>query len=89
MESILKTRKLKKANKDASSKNHIKKKRSHVLRSTKTRGRKMLTQNVCTAVGCIVKIEEVKYGFDLCSVTAGVTKKVREQLSQEIRVWKL
>jgi hypothetical protein len=40
----------------------------------------MLTQIVCTAMGCIVKIEEVKYGFDVCSVTAGVTKSVREQL---------
>jgi hypothetical protein len=40
----------------------------------------MLTQNVCTAMGCIVKIEEVKYGFDVCSVTVGVTKNVREQL---------
>jgi hypothetical protein len=40
----------------------------------------MLTQNVCTAMGCIVKIEEVKYGFDVCSVTAGITKNVQEQL---------
>jgi hypothetical protein len=40
----------------------------------------MLTQNVCTAMGCIVKIQEVKSGSDVCSVTAGVTKNVREQL---------
>jgi hypothetical protein len=40
----------------------------------------MPTQNVCNAMGCIVKIEEVKYGSDVCSVTAGVTKNVREQL---------
>jgi hypothetical protein len=76
----IKTKKTEKANKDASSKNRIKKKGSHVLRSKKTQGSKMLTQNVCTAMGCIVKIEDVKYGSDVCSVTAGVTKNLREQL---------
>jgi hypothetical protein len=40
-------------------------------------------------MGFIVKIKEVKYGPDVCSVTAGVTKSVREHLSQEICVWKL
>jgi hypothetical protein len=40
----------------------------------------MLNQNVCTAMRCMVKIEEVKYGFDVCNVTAGVTKNVREQV---------
>jgi hypothetical protein len=40
----------------------------------------MLTQNVCTAMGCILKIKEVKYGFDVCSVTIGLTKNVLEQL---------
>jgi hypothetical protein len=76
----IKNKKTEKANKDASSKNRIKKKGSHVLRSTKTQGRKMPTQNVCTAMGYIVKMEEVKYGFYVCSVTAGVTKNVWEQL---------
>jgi hypothetical protein len=40
----------------------------------------MPTRNVCTAMGYIVKIEDVKYEFDVCSVTAGVTKNVQEQL---------
>jgi hypothetical protein len=50
----IKNKKTEKADKDVSSKNRIKKKGSHVLRSTKTRDRKMLTQNVCTAMGCIM-----------------------------------
>jgi hypothetical protein len=43
----IKNKKTEKANKDASSKNRIEKKGSHVLRFTKTQGRKILTQNVC------------------------------------------
>jgi hypothetical protein len=66
----IKNKKTEKVNKYTSSKNRIKKKGNHVLRSTKTQGRKMLTQNVCTAMGCIVKIEEVKYGFYVCSVNS-------------------
>jgi hypothetical protein len=45
----------------------------------------MLIRN---AVGFIVKIGKVKYGPDMCAVTAGVIKKLREQ---EVKrpVWKI
>jgi hypothetical protein len=39
-----------------------------------------LTQNVCTSSGFILKLGEVKHGYDLRIVTAGVMNNVREQL---------
>jgi hypothetical protein len=37
-----------------------------------------LNKNVCTSPGSILKLREVKYGSDLCSVTADVVENLRE-----------
>lgn len=51
--------------------------------SHKTRDRRTLIQNKCTAEGFIVKLTGMKHGCDTCIVTAGAMKKVWEQ-SHEI-----